>query len=600
MIDFPINDDVPPLELSDMAHWAVILWAEDPVNETVPADGGIVTTWGDPGHISPTIAPDQKWLAAFTAGAGPTYHSSVEALSGHPSIGFNVDGRTDDQALTFFHNGFQQNNNQTLVAVFWMVGETAGQSFPTIMSASGTTSPWFAKNNVNGEWSGFSSTTPSLISDRSRITSHMCWWSGSTPAATNTLTLTAWRSLRLRGAVTVGSQGVLVGKASSPNNSRFTGYIPFLAVTVEADQESVRWSATERQAIAKNLMQHYGIPDPTIPPPTRTTNYFTGGIEYTVGGYRYHRFNTSGDLTFVDVEGNGSPVEFEYAVVAGGGAGATCNNTPGYLGGGGGAGGVLTGAAQDSQSQVVTIGAGGAIGANGANGNDGNDSSIGSLAVAEGGGGGGGEATTGGSPGGSGGAGSNAPAGARPAGVGTPGQGFDGAIGRQSAGAGGGGASAVGKQATSTYTPGGGGDGVAVPLLFGVPVGGGGGGGGDFVYINYDVGPGGLGGGGAGGYSGAQSYQTANAQPGSTNTGGGGGGGGRGGSASHFLCYGAAGGSGSSSSDTRGSSDHVCCRTRSEQPRCQSVGGRVRPVVRGYVRRSLGGDIRPLLLDRAS
>lgn len=257
----------------------------------------------------------------------------------------------------------------------------------------------------------------------------------------------------------------------------------------------------------------------------------TGGTVFNSGGYRYHRFTTSGTLTVT------YPGPLEYLVIAGGGGGGDGeNNTGGGGGGGGGAGGMVSGSATVvATAYTITVGGGGAgSGTPSTAGAQGGTSSFVSIASASaaGGGGGGGDETAGGSGGSGGGTGGdNASAG----GTGISGQGSNGGAGNAGlrAGGGGGGKGEVG----NTDGNGHGGDGSnsasvwATATSSGVSgffAGGGGGG-------RYNpVAPGGDGGGGAGGLSGGSSGTAATA-----NTGGGGGG-----ASSGYSAAGAAGGSG--------------------------------------------------------
>jgi hypothetical protein len=83
----------------------------------------------------------------------------------------------------------------------------------------------------------------------------------------------------------------------------------------------------------------------------------TGGTIYTQGGYRYHKFTSSGNFTVQ----RGSKT-LEYLVVAGGGSGGNTNGPSGdgqYTStGGGGGGGVLNGSYSSTNLQI-TVGAGG-------------------------------------------------------------------------------------------------------------------------------------------------------------------------------------------------------------------------------------------------
>lgn len=258
----------------------------------------------------------------------------------------------------------------------------------------------------------------------------------------------------------------------------------------------------------------------------------TGGTvnDATINGsqYRIHEF-VSGNTT-VTVTRSGI---IDYLIVGGGGGGSR--------GGGGGAGGVLLGRKEiTTGTYTVIVGSGGSadipIGQTG-----GISSAFGITAF---GGGGGSEPDTDPAGGGSGGgagyaAGSNqdTPFG----GLGTPGQGNNGAaapwLGTRQGSGGGGGAGENGLRGEATgssaVTGGAGGSGISSDISGSVQFYGGGGGGGDIS--NAGGGPGGFGGGGKG----ATRTQEA-AQPGVNGTGGGGGGGSSGGS----FTNGANGGSG--------------------------------------------------------
>ena len=84
----------------------------------------------------------------------------------------------------------------------------------------------------------------------------------------------------------------------------------------------------------------------------------TGGTIYTQGGYKYHKFTSSGNFTVVS-----GIRTLEYLVVAGGGSGGRSSN--GFTGngqytsaGGGGGGGVLNNT-YSSTNLSITVGAGG-------------------------------------------------------------------------------------------------------------------------------------------------------------------------------------------------------------------------------------------------
>ena len=163
-------------------------------------------------------------------------------------------------------------------------------------------------------------------------------------------------------------------------------------------------------------------------------------------------------------------------VVGGGGAGGT------RAGGGGGAGGYLYFPNQTvapNQLTSVTVGAGG-IGVLANSANNGGDSSFGGLTVAKGGGGGGGAVTAGdtarsGKAGGSGGgaAGNNAGNGSAAIGLGTSGQGFNGALASVLAawpGGGGGGSASVGTSPANNTAPAGKGGGGTLNSISGTSV----------------------------------------------------------------------------------------------------------------------------------
>jgi hypothetical protein len=257
------------------------------------------------------------------------------------------------------------------------------------------------------------------------------------------------------------------------------------------------------------------------PAPPAGLSYFTGGTEVEAGGYRYHTFNSSGTLTFVNVDG---PKTVEYLVVAGGGGGGGAGSVRASGGGGGGAVGI--GSVSLSANQTVTIGAGGIGGQRDNTGRtNGDDTVFGSITKT---GGGAGAAAANGNNGGSGGGESHDTSWAP--GTATDTLGNDGGTGFNSGGidinggGGGGGAGAVGGNAVSGQS-GVGGAGVEWPTGSGNFYGGGGGGGaadapGGSTQL---AGAGGAGGGGAGALdTGGTGTDGAN---GTANTGGGGGGG---------------------------------------------------------------------------
>ena len=227
----------------------------------------------------------------------------------------------------------------------------------------------------------------------------------------------------------------------------------------------------------------------------------TGGTITTVGNYKIHTFNSTGQFTVIDAPTNAT---IEVLMVGGGGGGGT-----GY-GGGGGAGGYLYNASMPIQvgTHSVTIGAGGTNNAGVLNvGTSGTSTTFNGYSAD--GGGGGGEynasavatAGNGGSGGGAGGVGTSA------ANAGTGSQGSNGGVGAGNSisnalGGGGGGAGSVGGAASGSIA-GAGGIGSANPITGSTSgqlvsstyyIGGGGGGGGG----TGTAGAGGSGGGGAG------------------------------------------------------------------------------------------------------
>jgi len=245
----------------------------------------------------------------------------------------------------------------------------------------------------------------------------------------------------------------------------------------------------------------------------------TGGTVTTSGGYKYHKFTSSGTLSVT----TGGKVE--YLIVAGGGGGGTDQ------GGGGGAGGYISGLATlSSGNHSITVGGGGAGGPSVAyRGIQGGNSSFGSIQTAIGGGGGGGLSERNGGAGGSGGGGASAwSTGTRGSGGGgTSGQGYNGGGGvsyqgtGSSGGGGGGGASQAGVDANTLSNDDGGNGGDGSTWLNGTTYAGGGGGG---TYEGNNSGNGGSGGGGKGLGPGS-SGSAGSINTGAANTGGGGGGG---------------------------------------------------------------------------
>ena len=244
----------------------------------------------------------------------------------------------------------------------------------------------------------------------------------------------------------------------------------------------------------------------------------TGGSTYQTGGYKYHKFTSSGTFT-VSSAGSGPTGQTDYLIVAGGAAGGHRHA------GGGGAGGLLnSNTTVTAQSYAVVVGAGGAKFTNsdqtGRRGRDGSSSSA--LGISTTGGGGGGDNGPAGRSGGSGGGGgeSYSSGGSGVSGQGNPG----GNTGQQyGGGSGGGGKGATGTAGQSGRQGGSGGSYTTYAQATSSGssnyyAGGGGGGG-------YQVGgrraSGGSGGGGTGGGDGNSGTDA------SGNTGSGGGGGGQ-------------------------------------------------------------------------
>ena len=249
-------------------------------------------------------------------------------------------------------------------------------------------------------------------------------------------------------------------------------------------------------------------------PVAAVVSAFTGASKTTDGLYDVYTFSADGTITF---SGAG---EVEYLIVGGGGGGGSNRG-----GGGGGAGGFLSGTTSVAATLLnAVVGAGGAPSTTVNGGN----SSFNSVVSNGGGAGAWGDdvPTTGG---GSGGGGAGNTTIARPGGVGTIGQGFDGGVGNNSAvsfgrAGGGGGAGAAGTDSPATRNGVGVTGGIgALSSITGTSVryAGGGGGGANDGGVPGTVlgGAGGLGGGGAG-----SDNRTDNAVAGTAGTGGGGGG----------------------------------------------------------------------------
>ena len=175
-----------------------------------------------------------------------------------------------------------------------------------------------------------------------------------------------------------------------------------------------------------------------------TSNYTapsaTGGTTYTSGGYKYHKFTSSGSFA---VSNAGSSGAIDFFFIAGGGAGGSNQG-----GGGGGGGYRFASTTVSAQSYPIAVGAGGTAGSGySSRGNVGSNSTgIGQTANGGGGGGGNDNSIGGGSSGGSGGG-----AGRRgyPGGSGTQGNAGGGNNNTYNSGCGGGGAGATGGTPTA-------------------------------------------------------------------------------------------------------------------------------------------------------
>lgn len=245
----------------------------------------------------------------------------------------------------------------------------------------------------------------------------------------------------------------------------------------------------------------------------------TGGTITTSGGYRYHKFTSSGN--FVAPSGFSATVDF-LLVAGGGGGGNAAANTSGSAGGGGAGGLIQTtyGVTPNTYSVVIGAGAAGITSNSSQKGNNGNNSTLfGSTAVAGGAGANSGvTANNGGSGGGAGADGGGF-------GSGTAGQGNQGGQWATSAAGGGGGAGAAGQSGIANTANGNGGIGLQYSAWAtatssgdsGYYAGGGGSGGND---VDPSGASGGLGGGGLGGNRGSSPL---NGADGAANTGGGGG-----------------------------------------------------------------------------
>lgn len=187
-----------------------------------------------------------------------------------------------------------------------------------------------------------------------------------------------------------------------------------------------------------------------------------GGEITTSGGYTIHTFNSSGTFTTT------RPLECEYLIIAGGGAGGLANYNANATTGGGGAGGYRTsvigatsggGASAEARlnlpafgSYAVVVGAG-AAGATSVSVNapSGTSSSVAGISTVGGGGGSSGESGTGGASGGSGGGGAFR-FGIVSGGAGTSSQGFAGGTPVSNINTGGSGGGAGGAGSSQAYS----------------------------------------------------------------------------------------------------------------------------------------------------
>jgi hypothetical protein len=261
---------------------------------------------------------------------------------------------------------------------------------------------------------------------------------------------------------------------------------------------------------------------------TASATSATGGDVTTNGGYRIHTFTNNGAF---DVLYGGN---VEVLVVAGGGGGGS------DMGGGGGGGGLIYSNtfAVFTSNYAVKVGVGGAgapAGASQPRGSNGSNSVFSTL-IAIGGGGGGSEYANANSPAGSGGSGGGGVCAANPTkGLGTPGQGYDGAVGYGTyypGGGGGAGSSGSNNPAhggigrafsingTSYYYAGGGGG-----SGYSTNGGNGGNGGGGGGAIGVTTGGSGINNGSPGGGGAQNSVANTNGGNAGASTGGGGGGG---------------------------------------------------------------------------
>jgi hypothetical protein len=297
-------------------------------------------------------------------------------------------------------------------------------------------------------------------------------------------------------------------------------------VTVTSGSASVTvpasvYGQTTGDTISVSILNQDGTPSSNAISKT-VVGLPTGGTITSSGGYRYHKFTSSGTFTV--------PAGFSAtaaALIVAGGGGAN-----GHLAGGGGGGGVLEQSpiSVTTQTYSVVVGAGGSpasdISYSATNGS--NSSVFGFSAI---GGGASGASSTNGSSGGSGGGGGGSNGGsASSGGAGTTGQGNAGGGGsvadKASEAGGGGGKGGPGGSATSTAAGNGGIGGDYSVWATATSSGesgyyAGGGGGGVDGRNGGTTGTGGLGGGG----NGIKDITGLAAESGAVNTGGGGGGG---------------------------------------------------------------------------
>ncbi len=255
-----------------------------------------------------------------------------------------------------------------------------------------------------------------LVGQRGAVLACAITQPGNTAVNTGTnLTITATAAALLPGRtlrkVEFFRDGVLLGEALSAPYTCIWTNVPAGSFEVMARATDSQGETGDSATIWVSATSDGQWPGVVAVGGDEVYNYVTNSVLY-----RVHTFTTSGSSSF-SVRGARGDSQVEYLLVAGGGSGGGGS----YENGGGGAGGMLTGTASVAQGEyVVQVGAGGVSGTN-SSANGGN-SALATLAVAIGGGAGSAGTGTAGS-GGSGGGGNGY-------GLGTAGQGHDGAAGR--------------------------------------------------------------------------------------------------------------------------------------------------------------------------